>query len=460
MKGRVLISDDDRSMCEMLEASLQRRDFEIVWRTSADEALEVLKSEEFDVVLADLQMPGVDGLELCRRITESRPDVPVVVITAFGSMDTAVAALRAGAYDFVNKPIDTDTLSLLLERAVEHRKLLDRVRVLSQTVRSSQGFEDLIGASPAMRKVFDLMKRVADLDSSVLITGESGTGKELVARSLHRNSSRKESPFVAFNCTAVPESLLESELFGHVKGAFTDAKAARQGLFVQADKGTLLLDEIADMPLSLQPKLLRALEQRSVRPIGDNQEVPFDVRIIASTNRDIESMVAEGKFREDLFYRLNVITIELPPLRARENDVLLLAERFREQFAESTGKQIVGIATPAAKKLLSYPWPGNVRELRNCIERAVALTQYDKLVVEDLPDKISTYADDRLVVTSNDPSELLTMDEVERRYIVHILSTAGGNKTMAARILGLDRKTLYRKLEKYRIEAETSDSTE
>jgi DNA-binding NtrC family response regulator len=460
MKGRILVADDDKSMCEMLEASLHRRGFEVVWRTAADPALEVLRSEEFDVVLTDLQMPGIDGIEMCRRIVESRPGVPVVVITAFGSMDTAVSALRAGAYDFVNKPIDMDTLSLLLDRAVEHRKLLERVRVLSQTVRSSQGFEDLLGSSPAMRKVFDLMKRVAGLDSSVLITGESGTGKELVARSLHRNSSRRDGPFVAFNCTAVPESLLESELFGHIKGAFTDAKTTRQGLFVQADKGTLLLDEIADMPAALQPKLLRALEQRSVRPIGDSREVPFDVRILASTNRDIESMVADGAFREDLFYRLNVIKIDLPPLRARENDVLLLAERFLEQFAQATGKQVVGISTPAAKKLLSYPWPGNVRELRNCMERAVALTQYDKVVVEDLPDKVSVYTNNHLTMASNDPSELLTIEEVERRYIIHILSVAGGNKTMAARILGLDRKTLYRKLEKYRIESSPAESAE
>ena len=286
MKGRIVVIDDDKSMCEMLEAGLRRKDFDVTWRTSAREAESIFKLEEYDVVLTDLQMPGEDGLELCSRLVRNRPDIPVVVVTAFGSMESAVAALRAGAYDFVSKPFDLDTLALLLKRAVAHRRLLERIRVLSETVTGPGGFDGLIGASPAMQHVFDLMKRIADLDSSVLIVGESGTGKELVARSLHRTSSRKDAPFIALNCSAIPETLLESELFGHRKGAFTDARSDRDGLFVQAHGGTLLLDEIGDLPLSLQPKLLRAIEERSVRPLGDSKEVAFDVRIIASTNRD------------------------------------------------------------------------------------------------------------------------------------------------------------------------------
>ncbi len=451
MSGRLLIVDDDQAMCEMLEASLTRRGFAVEWRTCAEEAVETLKSGEFDVLLTDLQMPNVDGLELCRRVVALRPDVPVVVITAFGSMDSVVSALRAGAYDFVNKPIDTDTLILLLERAVRHRQLLERIRVLSKGAEESQGFGGLIGTSTPMQKVYDLLKRITQVDTSVLIIGESGTGKELVARSLHDEGLRKDGPFVAFNCTAVPESLLESELFGHAKGAFTDAKADRAGLFEQANGGTLLLDEIADMPAELQPKLLRALEQRSVRPLGSNREVSFDVRIVSATNRDIESLVEEGKFREDLFYRLNVIQVNLPPLRARGNDILLLAQRFVTQFASASGKDVVGISTPAAEKLLAYPWPGNVRELRNSIERAVALTQLDKLVIDDLPVKVRGYSGKQPVVVSDDPEHLLTMDEVEERYIKHILNAVGDNKTMAARILGMDRKTLYRKLEKYKL---------
>jgi len=458
MKGRLVVIDDDRAMCEMLESALGRRGFEVVWRTSAGEADEILTQQEYDVVLTDLQMPGEDGLKLCRRLVQNRPDVPVVVITAFGSMESAIAALRAGAYDFVNKPIDLDTLALLLERAVKHRQLLERIRVLSETVTGPRGFDDLVGASAAMLKLFDLVKRVADLDSSVLITGESGTGKELVARSLHKNSRRHEAPFTAVNCSAIPETLLESELFGHRKGAFTDARSDREGLFVRAHGGTLLLDEVGELPLSLQPKLLRAIEEHKVRPIGGDKEVDFDVRLIASTNRDLESMVADGSFREDLFYRFNVIPIALPPLRSRDNDIMLLAERFLREYASVTGKEITGIASPVAQKLLAYPWPGNVRELRNCIEHAVALARHDKLVLDDLPEKIAEHSGSHLMVMSNDPMALVSIDELERRYIAHVLSAVNGNKTSAANILGMDRKTLYRKLDKYGIDGEPSSS--
>jgi len=452
MTGRILIADDDQSMCEMLEASLAHRGFAVTWRTTAEETLELAQTEEFDVLLTDLQMPGLGGLELCRRVAESRPDVPVIVITAFGSMDSAVSALRCGAYDFVSKPIENETLALTLERAVRHRNLLERVKILSETVKASQGLDELVGTSPAMRRVYDMINRIAGLDTSVLICGESGTGKELVARALHNNSARSDRPFIGFNCTAVPESLLESELFGHRKGAFTDARSDREGLFVQANGGTLLLDEIADMPLALQPKLLRALEERAVRPVGSNSQQTFDVRIVAATNRDIESLVADGQFREDLFYRLNVIRVDLPPLRARGNDSLLLARHFLDQFASVTGKRVQGIATPAAERLLAYPWPGNVRELRNYMERAVALTQYDTIVVDDLPPKVREYAGASIVVASTDPSELLPLEELERRYIQHVLTSASGNKTIAARILGLDRKTLYRKIDKYNLD--------
>jgi len=451
MRGRIIVIDDDQGMCEMIETGLKRKDFDVTWRTSARDADAILGQEEYDVVLTDLQMPGEHGLKLCRRLVSNRPDIPVVVVTAFSSMESAVAALRAGAYDFVSKSFDLDTLALLLDRAIQHRQLLERIRILSETVKGPIGFDNLAGNSPAMQRVFDLVKRVADLDSSVLIAGESGTGKELVARALHHHSHRKDAPFVAVNCSAIPEALLESELFGHRRGAFTDARTDREGLFVQADGGTLLLDEIGDLPSSLQPKLLRAIEQRMVRPVGDIKEVSFDVRIIASTNRDLESMVAEGNFREDLFYRFNVIQMVLPPLRSRGNDVLLLAERFLKEFASVTGKNVVGFSSPVAHKLLSYPWPGNVRQLRNCIEHSVAVTLHDKLVLDDLPEKIAGHTDSHLVLTTNDPMELVSMDEMERRYITHVLSAVNGNKTTAANVLGMDRKTLYRKLDKYGI---------
>jgi len=283
----------------------------------------------------------------------------------------------------------------------------------------------------------------------VLVRGESGTGKELVAQALHKRGRRTAGPFVAVNCAAMPETLLESELFGHARGAFTDAKSARTGLFVQADHGTLFLDEIGTMPLGLQPKLLRALQQRTVRPVGSDTEVPFDVRLVAATNADLEAAVEAGTFREDLFFRINVIPIEVPPLRRRGNDVLLLAQRFLEEFASQAQKPVRGLTSAAAEKLLGYSWPGNVRELRNCIERAVALTRFEQLTVEDLPDKVRDAKRPAVLLAADDPSELVPMEEVERRYILRVLEAAGGNKASAARILGLDRKTLYRKLERW-----------
>jgi two-component system response regulator HydG len=300
-----------------------------------------------------------------------------------------------------------------------------------------------------MQRLFDQLARIADTDASVLITGESGTGKELVARSIHQKSSRQQKPFVAVNCPALPETLLESELFGHARGAFTDARAERRGLIVQAEGGTLLLDEIGDLPLSIQPKLLRALEERTFRPVGGDQEVPFNARILAATNRDLEEAVEEGRFREDLFYRIDVIQVEVPPLRSRGTDILLLAQHFVGLFADRSNKQVVGITEPVAEKLLAYRWPGNVRELRNVVERAVALTRYDKLVIDDLPEKIRDYRSSQVLLGGEDPSELAPLEEVERRYILHVLQSVGDNKALAARTLGLDRKTLYRKLRQY-----------
>jgi len=451
MPGRVLIVDDDRSMCEMIEADLSGRNFDSSWYLSADEAFSVLKNEDFDVVLTDLQMPGTDGIALCERIVANRPDVPVVVITAFGSMDTAVSALRAGAYDFITKPIEMDLLAFTLERAIKHRSLQEKVKTLSELVEQSKHFEGLLGESIPMQNLYDLVTRVADSEASVLIIGESGTGKELVAQALHIQSRRHADQFVAVNCAAIPEALLESEFFGHTKGAFTDAKAERKGLFLQADGGTLFLDEIGAFPLTLQPKLLRALEEHSVRPVGSDKEVSFDVRVIAGTNRDLESAIEEGRFREDLFYRINVIQVELPPLRSRGTDILLLAQHFLEQSAARSNKHVVGISDKVADKLLNYTWPGNVRELRNAIEHAVALTRYETITVDDLPDKIRAYHSSHILVGSNNPTELVPMEEVERRYILHVLNAVGGNRTLAARVLGLDRKTLYRKLSCYQV---------
>jgi two-component system response regulator HydG len=450
MPGRVLVAEDDKNLCELLEVGLARRGFRISWCLSATAALEELGSADYDVVLADVNMPGMGGIELCERVGATRPDVPVVVITAFGSLETAIAAIRAGAYDFVTKPVEIEVLALTLERAAQHRALRQEVQRLQDEVGASRKLGDLVGGSPAMKSVYDLVERVAASDASVLVSGESGTGKEGVARALHRLSRRAGGPFVAINCAAMPETLLESELFGHARGAFTDAKAPHVGLFAKADGGTLFLDEIGDMPIGLQPKLLRALQERRVRPVGGNAaEVPFDARIIAATNHDLDTLVEERRFREDLYYRINVIHVALPPLRARGSDVLLLAQHFVGHFAAQAGKNVVGLSPPAAERLLAYAWPGNVRELSNAIERAIALARYDRVMVEDLPERVQSYRSSHVIVAAEDPSQLVPMEEVERRYVLRVMEAVSGNKTLAAQILGYDRKTLYRKLERY-----------
>jgi two-component system, NtrC family, response regulator AtoC len=449
MKGRVLVVDDDLDMCQMLETALGKSGFEVSFRVAAAEALDLLETRDFDVVVTDLRMGGMDGLALCERIVAGRPDVPVVVITAFGSMDAAISAIRAGAYDFIPKPFELVVLEMTLNRAVQHRRLREEVKRLQRAVSDAEGVSDLLGTSHPMRKLVDLIERIADSDASVLIAGESGTGKELVARALHRLGPRRDGAFVAINCAALPENLLESELFGHVRGAFTDARSPRAGLFVSAGGGVLFLDEIGEMPLGLQPKLLRALQERKVRPVGGDAELPFDARIVSATNRDLETAVAEGRFREDLYYRINVVRLDVPPLRSRGNDILLLAQHFLNRYVAPANKPIRGLSPAAAEKLLAYHWPGNVRELQNTMESAVALARFDEIGVEDLPERIRTHRATHVLVTSDDPAQLLPLEEVERRYILRVLEATASNKTLAAKVLGLDRTTLYRKLERY-----------
>jgi len=447
--GEILVVDDDQTTCELVEATLRPQSFDVTWRTSPEAALDLLAERDFDVVLTDLQMDRMDGIEVCERILGTRPDVPVIVVTGHGSMEAAVSAIRVGAFDFVTKPIDSQLLALIVRRALQHGLLRGEVRRLRRAVDLARPLDGIVGESAAMRRVYDLVRRVADSDATVLVSGESGTGKELFAKALHRESSRRHGPFLAINCAAVPPTLLESELFGHARGAFTDAKSTRTGLFVDANGGTLLLDEIAEMPLEMQPKILRALQERKVRPVGGATEIAFDARIVAATNRDLEAECAEKRFREDLYYRVNVVRLVAPPLRDRGSDVLLLARHFAESFAAHADKAIRGLSEPAAEKLVAYDWPGNVRELENCIERAVALTQSGQIGVEDLPEKIREYRASRLVVETEDPAELVSADELEERYVRKVLAVVGGNKSRAAEILGFDRRTLYRKLERY-----------
>jgi two-component system response regulator HydG len=453
MSTRVLLIDDDAILAETLTLGLRKRGFEVTARASAADALQALEAEDFEVVVTDLNMRGMGGLELCEHVVANRPDLPVVVLTAFGNLDSAISAIRAGAYDFINKPVEIDVLAIAAERAATHRRLREEVKRLRIETGKAVRFDALVGQSPAMEALYDLIDRVAASDATVLVSGESGTGKEVVARAIHGHGRRHNGPFVAINCAAMPESLLESELFGHTKGAFTDAKTAEPGLFQRASRGTIFLDEIGDMPLGLQPKLLRVLQERTVRPIGGRDEVAIDVRVIAATNRDLESAVEEGRFREDLYYRINVVHIPLPPLRARVGDILPLAQHFLVYFASRAEKKIAGIAAPAAEKLATYAWPGNVRELQNCMERAVALTRFEQIVVDDLPEKVRDYRRSHVLVASDNPSELVPLEEVERRYIARVMEAVAGNKTAASRILGIDRKRLYRMLERLEVGA-------
>ncbi len=449
MSANVLLVDDDADLCEALVDGLRSHAMRAASYTSAADALRALDEGDFDVVVSDLNMRAMGGIELCERVAANRPDVPVIVMTAYGSLDAAVAAIRAGAYDFISKPIEIAALVIAVERAARHRSLREEVKRLRIEVAQRPRDDELIGESAAMQKVHDLVSRVAASEASVLVTGESGTGKEVVARAIHRRSPRASGPFVAINCAAVPEPLLESELFGHVRGAFTDARESRSGLFVQARGGTLFLDEIGEMAIGLQPKLLRVLQERTVRPVGGNAEIPVDVRIVTATNRDLEQAIEDGRLRDDLYYRINVVQVALPPLRARGGDILPLAVHFIHRFARQANKAVTGLTHEVAEKLVAYAWPGNVRELQNCMERAVALTQFEQIRVDDLPDKVRSYRFSHVVVAGSDPAELVPLEEFERRYVLRVLDAVAGNKAAAARVLGVERKTLYRKLERF-----------
>jgi two-component system response regulator HydG len=445
MKKHVMIVDDDPCLCAILDTELSGRDYCVTIAQSPTEALELLRSsnDDVDVILTDYQMQGASGAELCARINESDRFIPVVMMTSFGSMDTAVAAIRAGAYDYVTKPLDLEDLTMTLDRGAKERALRTEVRNLRLGLEDPEPFEEMVGASPQMAKAYGLIERVAGSDTTVLITGESGTGKELVAKAIHSRSPRSANPFVAINCAAMPEHLLESELFGHVKGAFTDARQSRQGLFLKASGGTLFLDEIGEMPIGMQTKLLRAIQERMVRAVGGDAEIPFDTRILASTNRDLEHEIAEKRFREDLYYRINVVNIQVPALRERGRDILALANYVLRRV-QPLERRVVGFTVAAADALLAHSWPGNVRELQNCIERAVALAEFDHIRVEDLPESVAKRTAAPSDITGHEPTELITIAELQHRYVAQVMAAVNGNKTMAARILGCDRRTVSR----------------
>ncbi len=447
MPRSVLVVDDDGAMREMLVSLLEEEGLRAISAAGVTAAVEQVREHEFDAVISDIKMPGRDGVELVGELRTLRPDTPVILMTAFGSIDSAVSAMRAGAFDYLTKPFKREHVLVALERAFERRELETENRRLRRAVDKTASFGDLIGTSPAMREIFALIRKVADTRSNILITGESGTGKEVVARTLHFVGTRASKPFIPVNCTAIPEGLLESELFGHVRGAFTGAHASKRGLFEEADGGTLFLDEIGDMGPGLQSKLLRVLQDGEIRPDGGNRAISIDARIITATNKDLRAELEAGRFRQDLFYRLNVIPLHIPPLRERRADIPPLAEAFLRKHADGEKRSI---SPEAMNMLMDLPWEGNARELENVIERALALSEQREIRPEDLPlagpaSASKSRPEQALLETAVD--RRLTLREVEDRYIDAILGETGGNKVQAARILGINRRTLYRRSE-------------
>lgn len=439
---RILVVDDEAAMRQSLRDWLMEDDYEVDLAASGEDAISMARDRSWDIILLDLKMPGMDGLETMSRLKKMIPETEILMMTAYGSIDTAVQAMKEGAFDYLVKPFDPDEIDMLIKKIVAHKELVLENILLRKKLAERHQYDEIIGKSDAMQEVFDLISRVARADSTVLITGESGTGKELIAQAIHGNSNRCYMPFIAVSCGALPDSLLESELFGYVKGAFTGAENSKKGRFEMANKGTLFLDEIGDISLKTQVDLLRVLQQRELMRLGSEEVIKVDVRILAATNRDLQKAIKENRFREDLYYRLNVISIHAPPLRERKEDIPLLVKAFIEKYCLELNKEVVKIAPSALKLLLGYDWPGNVRELENVIERALVIGSGKEIVQEDLPfsrKEIEPY---------EFPKSLKMM---EKMHIERILDESDWNISRAARELGIDRQTLYNKIEKYQI---------
>jgi DNA-binding NtrC family response regulator len=446
---RILVVDDDQAMCQLLTDLLREEDYEIEVAHDGESAIETFQTGRFDLVITDLMMPKMKGIELVERLREIDAGTLVLLITAFGTIESAVEAMRAGAFHYVTKPFHNDEIILQVHRALEQKFLREEVKRLRTEVQARDRFQNIVGQSESMQRVFEIIAQVSDLPANILIEGESGTGKELIARAIHASSSRAGGPFIPVNCAAIPETLLESELFGYVRGAFTDARKDRRGLFQEASGGILFLDEIGEIPLTLQAKLLRVLEDKEVRPLGANQSVKVDTRLLSASNRNLEDLVRAGKFRQDLYYRLNVIRIELPALRHRSEDIPLLVNHFIQKFIGGASHEVEGIEPAALAALKGHDWPGNIRELEHTIERAVLLGKGGVISVDDLPPHLISRSESAVVVEQA-LAKQLTLCDLEREYIGKVLEITQGNKTEAARILGVDRTTLYRKLEEFK----------
>jgi two-component system response regulator PilR (NtrC family) len=451
--GDILIVDDERSMREFLGIYLRREGYRIEAAQGGTEAIAALKSRAFDVVITDLRMPDADGLSILAEAKRLHPDTEVIVVTAFSTTETAIAAMKAGAHDYLTKPFKIDEVSLVVDRAMEKRRLARDNLALRDEIKGRYKLDRLLGKSPPMQRVFEILRKVASTRTSVLLVGESGTGKELAAHALHELSPRTDQPFVAVNCGAIPETLLESELFGHVRGSFTGASSDKQGLFEAANNGTLLLDEVADLPIAMQVKLLRVLQERKVKPVGGVAEREVDVRIVAATNRDLEAEVDKAAFRQDLYYRLNVIQIRLPPLRERREDLPLLVDHFVRKFSAEHGRPVVAATPEVMSALMAYHFPGNVRELENMIERAVTLATSDQLGIDAFPNlaglrgtEPSAHAIDQVPDDGLDLERHL--EEYERTILIKALEKTGGNRTEAARLLHVSFRSMRYRLSK------------
>jgi two-component system response regulator PilR (NtrC family) len=463
LTGEILIVDDERSMREFLAIYLRRVGHRVEVAPSGAEARKAIKAHEFDVVITDLRMPDIDGLQVLAEAKQAAPDTQVIVVTAFATTETAIAAMKSGAYDYLTKPFKVDEVGLVVERALERRVLRRENVVLRDEIKGRYRLDRLLGKAPAMERVFEMLRKIAPARTSVLLIGESGTGKELAARAIHELSTRSDRPFVAVNCGAIPETLLESELFGHVRGSFTGANTDKVGLFEAAHNGTLLLDEVAELPIPMQVKLLRVLQERKVKPVGGVAEREIDVRIVAATNRDLETEVEKGTFRQDLFYRLNVIQVRLPPLRERREDIALLVEHFVRKFSAEHGRAVAGLEPEAMSVLMAYHYPGNVRELENLIERAVTLAPHDRVTLDALPSLRGLAARDLTIqpaAAPNLPEQGLNLESVvedfERGIIIKALERTDGNRTEAARLLGVTFRSLRYRLSKLGISGEDS----
>jgi len=447
---RVLVVDDERSMQEFLEIFFRSEGYEVVTAGDVKSARLHLEGDEFDVVISNMQMPDGSGIDVLACARESSPETVVIMITAFASTENAIAAMKQGAYDYITKPFKVDEIRIVVEKALEKKGLASENRRLRSELRSQSRDRSIVGHSPVMQRVYDLVAQVADTKANVLVTGDSGTGKEMVARGIHRGGERRDRPFIVVNCAAIPEALLESELFGHVKGAFTGAVHSKSGLFELADTGTLFLDEVGELPASLQVKLLRAIQEKTFRRVGGTSDQRADVRIVAATNRRLEEEVQAGRFREDLYYRLNVIEIRLPPLRERRDDVVLLVEHFIKKYSSDLGKEVEACSEAALEKLLAHPFPGNVRELENVIERAVALSRGPVIEVDSLPPAIlnpnAGRRVSRIPADGVDLEQLL--EEYERSLLIEALGPAGGVKKKAAQLLGISFRSFRYRCEK------------